>query len=44
MKNTSEIFQILDNARAVEAHVHTHLCDGASEMTVANVAQRAEVD
>lgn len=26
----------------INSHVHTHLCDGRPDMTVANIAARAE--
>ncbi len=42
MKNITQIRKILEGSSAVEAHIHTHLCDGGLEMTVENIARRAE--
>ena len=42
MKNIIEIQEVLRESRTVEAHIHTHLCDGAADMTVENIARRAE--
>ena len=43
MKTVEELRGIIGSypwAR-VDAHVHTHLCDGRPEMTVCNIASRA---
>ena len=44
MKTVKELREIMGNVSfcAVDAHVHTHLCDGAPDMTVENIAQKAE--
>ena len=41
MKTVREIRNILEACRYVDVHIHTHLCDGTSDMTVANIAARA---
>ncbi len=44
MKSISELRKILSVVpfNRIDAHVHTHLCDGKPEMTVENVMKRAE--
>lgn len=44
MKSLSEIKKVLNQYpfSAVNAHVHTHLCDGQKNMTVENIAAEAE--
>ena len=44
MKTIAELRAVLDSVpwRRVDAHVHTHLCDGQPEMTVENIGRRAE--
>ena len=42
MKTVDEIIKILDSAGRVNVHVHTHLCDGAADMTVENIASEAK--
>lgn len=43
MKTTSELRAILGSCpwSRVDAHVHTHLCDGRPDMTVENIGRRA---
>ena len=41
MRTVKELREILDGHLTVDAHVHTHLCDGAPDMTVKNIAERA---
>ena len=42
MKTTIEIQNILSQCKHVDSHVHTHLCDGARNMTVENIATNAK--
>lgn len=44
MKTVRELIEILDSCAwpRADAHVHTHLCDGKDDMTVANIAEKAE--
>lgn len=42
MKTTREIQDILSNCKNIDSHVHTHLCDGAKNMTVENIATSAK--
>ncbi len=44
MKTVKELREILQSVpfTAVDAHIHTHLCDGAPDMTVENIARSAE--
>lgn len=44
MKTTGELRRILESVPwgHINAHVHTHLCDGAAEMTVDRIAAEAE--
>lgn len=44
MKTVKELSDILQTCPwgRVDAHVHTHLCDGQPEMTVRNIGDRAE--
>ena len=42
MRTTREINGILSACKRVDSHVHTHLCDGAAEMTVENIAAAAQ--
>ncbi|MCR4683393.1 MAG: hypothetical protein K5647_08705 [Clostridiales bacterium] len=39
MKTIDEIIKILDSAGRVNVHVHTHLCDGAADMTAGKPLQ-----
>ena len=41
MKTIEQLKSILSDCRAVDCHVHTHLCDGKSNMTVENIAHHA---
>lgn len=41
MKTTKRIREILSQCTRIDSHVHTHLCDGAKDMTVENIAARA---
>lgn len=41
MKTIEQIKACLAQHRRVDVHVHTHLCDGKAEMTVQNIATRA---
>ncbi len=43
MKNTIKSQGLLGRSSVVEAHIHTHLCDGTLDMTVENIARRAEM-
>lgn len=44
MRTLSDIHDVLNQFKfsEINAHVHTHLCDGKSDMTVANIAACAE--
>lgn len=42
MKTTKEIRDILSKCTCIDSHVHTHLCDGAKDMTVENIAASAK--
>lgn len=42
MKTIEQIKDILSSHGLVDCHVHTHVCDGHSEMTVENIARQAE--
>lgn len=42
MKTQEELLKFFSTAKAVDAHVHTHLCDGSPDATVANIAASAE--
>ncbi len=42
MKTIRELRDILEKHKRTDSHVHTHLCDGKSEMTVENIASEAE--
>ena len=42
MKTTKEIREFAEKYSRLDAHIHTHLCDGALEMTVENIAKKAE--
>lgn len=44
MKTYQQIYDILDRfpLTKINSHIHTHLCDGAADMTVQNIADRAE--
>ena len=42
VETIDEIIKILDSAGRVNVHVHTHLCDGAADMTVENIASEAK--
>ncbi len=44
MKTTKELHRILNSYAfgEINAHVHTHLCDGVADMCVANIAEKAE--
>ncbi len=42
MKTVKEINNFIEESRRIDAHVHTHLCDGKPEMTIENIAARAE--
>lgn len=42
MKTASELKAILKSHSGVDSHVHTHLCDGAADMTVENIGKAAE--
>ena len=42
MKTIRQLREILDAGKWVDAHVHTHLCDGSPEMTVQNIGCKAE--
>lgn len=42
MKTIRQLREILDAGKWVDAHVHTHLCDGSPEMTVQNIGRKAE--
>ena len=44
MKTVKELREILQSVpfTAVDAHIHTHLCDGAPDMTVENIARSAK--
>ncbi len=43
MKTLKELHEILGKQELgrVDAHIHTHLCDGANDMTVGNIANKA---
>lgn len=41
MKTIQQIRELIAKPSRVDAHVHTHLCDGASDMTVQNIADMA---
>ena len=43
MKSVAELREIINHFKPMEmnAHVHTHLCDGTHEMTVDNIAREA---
>jgi len=44
MKTYDELYSILRSCppSKINSHVHTHLCDGAADMTVENIAREAE--
>ncbi len=44
MKTVDQLHEILGNQGfgCVDAHIHTHLCDGAGNMTVENIANKAK--
>lgn len=44
MKTINELHEILGSQEfgCVDAHIHTHLCDGAADMTVENIANKAK--
>ena len=42
MRTVKEINNFIEESRRIDAHVHTHLCDGKPEMTIENIAARAE--
>ena len=42
MKTVKEIEGFIAQSRRIDAHVHTHLCDGKPEMTIENIAREAE--
>ena len=42
MKTVKELAEFVKESRRIDAHVHTHLCDGKPEMTIENIAREAE--
>ena len=44
MLTCQELREIISSVpkEKINSHVHTHLCDGKSNMTVANIAAKAE--
>ena len=42
MKTANELKAVLKSPCGVDSHVHTHLCDGAADMTVENIGKEAE--
>ena len=42
MMTIQEIRQVLESSTYTDVHIHTHLCDGQPEMTVANITQKAK--
>ena len=42
MMTVQEIRQVLESSAYTDVHIHTHLCDGQPEMTVANITQKAK--
>ena len=42
MMTIQEIRQVLESSAYTDVHIHTHLCDGQPEMTVANITQKAK--
>ena len=41
MKTALQLQALLSDRKAVDSHVHTHLCDGNADMTVENIARAA---
>ena len=41
MKTVNQLLEFVNGSRKIDAHVHTHLCDGKPEMTVENIANEA---
>ncbi len=42
MKTTREIQDILSRCNKIDSHIHTHLCDGSTDMTVENIVACAK--
>ena len=42
MKTVNQLLEFVNGSCRIDAHVHTHLCDGKPEMTIENIAREAE--